>query len=122
MTKSSDLLMEKCALLISLIRNFLLQNCIISSNLSNSISGMNKLQSLHACVKYLIGRRNVDKNWRTFLPMTSFFAIYFFTDNYFYRQIFLPIYFYKKEHLVFSNLKIPLVYLFDFKFDLTHKT
>ena len=34
--------------------------------------------------------------------------------EFFYRRIFLPTFFYKREHLVFSNLKIPLVYLFDF--------
>ena len=50
--------------------------------------------------------------------MTNFFA-----DDYFYRRlIFIDEYSYrhffnKREHLVFSNLKIPLVYLFDFKFN-----
>ena len=54
--------------------------------------------------------------------MTNFFADYFFTDDYFYeRLIFTDEYsyqhfFYKEENLVFSNLKIPLVYLFNFKF------
>ena len=38
---------------------------------------------------------------RLFLPTINF-----------YRKIFLPTLFYKREHLVFSNLKIPLVYLF----------
>ena len=42
---------------------------------------------------------------RLFLPMINF-----------YRRIFLPTFFYKPNHLVFPNLKIPLVYLFDFKF------
>ena len=61
--------------------------------------------------------------------MTNFFAsdksIYrlSFSDNYFYRRLILideysyDIFFYKREHLVFCNLKIPLVYLFYFKFD-----
>ena len=46
------------------------------------------------------------------------FADYFFywqlifTDEYYYQH-----FFYKREHLVFCNWKIPLVYLFDFKFD-----
>ena len=56
--------------------------------------------------------------------MTDFFAsgkfvccLFFhrrliFVDEYSYRT-----FFYKREHLVFSNLKIPFVYLFDFKFD-----
>ena len=73
---------------------------------------------------YLIGRKKFGKKWRIFLPVTNFFADYFFfTDDYFYgRLIFTYEYsyrhfFYKQEHLVFSNLKIPLVYLFDFKFD-----
>ena len=34
-----------------------------------------------------------------------------FTDEYSYRQLF-----YKREHLLFFNLKMPLVYLFEFKF------
>ena len=49
----------------------------------------------------------------------NFFAIFFFfyrrlifTDEYSYWH-----FFYKQEHLIFSNLKIHLVYLFDFKFD-----
>ena len=45
--ESSDLPMDKLALLISLIRN-----CTISSNLKNSTFGINTFQSLHACVKY----------------------------------------------------------------------
>ena len=49
--------------------------------------------------------------------MTNFFADYFFTDDYFQRRLFLTTFFYKREHLVFSNLKVPLVYLFDFKVD-----
>ena len=32
-------------------------------------------------------------------------------------SILTDIFFYKGEYLVFSNLKVPLVYLFDFKFD-----
>ena len=51
----------------------------------------------------------------------SFLTTIIFTDDYFYRRlIFADKYsyrHYKREHLVFSNLKIPLVYLFDFKFD-----
>ena len=56
--------------------------------------------------------------------MTKFFDNDdFFADNYFYRRLtFTDEYsyrhfFYKREHLVFSTLKILLVYLFDFKFD-----
>ena len=43
---------------------------------------------------------------------TIFLSTIFFTDEYSYRH-----FFYKRENLVFSNLTIPLVYLFDFKFD-----
>ena len=50
--------------------------------------------------------------------MTNFFAsdkffcrLFFLPTINFYRRIFLPTVFYKREHLVFSNLKIPLVYL-----------
>ena len=56
--------------------------------------------------------------WRSRQKMTNFFCRLFFygrlifTNEYSYRH-----FFYKREHLVFSNLKIPLVYLFDFKFD-----
>ena len=56
--------------------------------------------------------------------MTNFFADYFFIVDYFYRRLNLTdeysygyLFFYKREHLVFSNLKIPLVCLFDFEFD-----
>ena len=65
---------------------------------------------------YLIGEKKSRQK------MTNFFADYFFTDDYFYeRLIFTDEYsyqhfFYKEENLVFSNLKIPLVYLFNFKF------
>ena len=70
------------------------------------------------CVKYLIRKKKVDKNWRNFLPVTNFFAICFFLQMFnFYRQIFLPTFFYKREQLVFSILRIPLVYLFNFKVD-----
>ena len=47
----------------------------------------------------------------------------FFCDDYFYRRLIFtdkysyPHIFYKREHLVFSNLKIPLVYMSDFEFD-----
>ena len=51
-----------------------------------------------------------------FFPVTNFFGDSLPTIN-FYRRIFLPTFFYKREHLVFSNLKITLVYIFDFKFD-----
>ena len=50
--------------------------------------------------------------------MTNSFADYLFyrrlifSDEYSYRY-----FFYKRERLVFSNLKITLVYLFDFKFN-----
>ena len=47
--------------------------------------------------------------------MTNFFADYFFIVDYFYRRLNLTdeysyghLFFYKREHLVFSNLKIPL--------------
>ena len=59
---------------------------------------------------------NFSANDEFFLPST-FLPTIIFTDKYFYRHIFT-----KKEQLVFSNLKIPLVYLFNFKFDLTFKT
>ena len=57
---------------------------------------------------------------RNFIPyqkkkvtkMTNFLPTTFFSDDYFCRH-----FFYKREYLVFPNLKIPLVYLFDFKFD-----
>ena len=50
--------------------------------------------------------------------MTNIFADYFFNDNQFLpTNILTDIFVYKQEHLVFSNLKITLVYLFDFKFD-----
>ena len=55
--------------------------------------------------------------------MTNFFADYFFYRLFSYRRliftgnILTDIIFYKREHLVFSNLEISLVYLFDFKFD-----
>ena len=55
--------------------------------------------------------------------MTNFLPTIFFNDDYFYRLlIFIEEYsyrhfFYKREQLVFSNLKISLVYPFDFKFD-----
>ena len=42
-----------------------------------------------------------------------FYQRLIFTDKYSYRLFF----FCKREHLVFANLKIPLVYLFDWKFD-----
>ena len=57
--------------------------------------------------------------------MTIFFAsdeffcqLFFFlpTIN-FYRQTFLPIFFLQTQTFSISNLKTPLVYLFDFKFD-----
>ena len=47
-----------------------------------------------------------------FFTDDCFYRRLIFTDEYFYRH-----FFYKREQLVFSNLKIPLVYLFDFKFD-----
>ena len=52
-----------------------------------------------------------------FFASDAFFAEYFFTDYLFYqRLIFNDEYsyqhlFYKRKHLVFSNLKIPLIYL-----------
>ena len=58
-----------------------------------------------------------------FFAGDEFFADRFFTDDYFYLWlIFTDEYsyrqlFYKREHLLFFNLKIPLVYLFEFKFD-----
>ena len=73
--------------------------------------------------KYLIGRKKVGKKWRVLLPMTNFFADCFFTDDYFYRRVIFTDknsyrHFLQREHyLVFSNLKMPLIYQFDFKFD-----
>ena len=55
-----------------------------------------------------------------FFGSDEFFADYFFTDEILCRRlIFTKEYsyrhfFYKREHLVFSNLKIALVYLYDF--------
>ena len=56
--------------------------------------------------------------------MTNFFACdEYFANYYFYKRLIYTEeysyrhFFHKREHLVFSNLKIPLVYLFDFKFD-----
>ena len=54
-------------------------------------------------------RKKLAKNDEFLLPVT-----YFFADRFFYRGIFLPTFFYKREHLLFPNLKIPLLYLFDF--------
>ena len=65
-----------------------------------------------------ISWQNLFCQWRILLP-----TIFFFTKDYFYRRlIFTDEYsyrhfFYKREHLVFSYLKISLVYLFHFKFD-----
>ena len=59
---------------------------------------------------YLIGRKMSAK-------MTNFFPTIFLPMIPFYRRIFLPTFFYKREHLVFPDSKIPLVYLFDFKLD-----
>ena len=50
--------------------------------------------------------------WQIFLPTVFFYRRLFLPTINFYRKIFLPTLFYKREHLVFSNLKIPLVYLF----------
>ena len=44
-----------------------------------------------------------------FLASDELFCRLFFTDDYFYLRMFLPTFFYKREHLIFSNLKIPLV-------------
>ena len=58
------------------------------------------------------------KNEEFVLPVTNFFADYFFyrrlifINEYSYRH-----FFYKREHFAFSNLKIPLAYLFHFKSD-----
>ena len=58
-----------------------------------------------------------------FFASDDYFCRLFFTDDNFYRRlIFTDEYsyrhfFYKRKHLAFSNLKIPLVYLFDFQFD-----
>ena len=55
------------------------------------------------------------KSWQ---KITNFFASdEFFCRLFFYRRLFLPTFFLRAKHLVFSNLKIPLVYLFDFKFN-----
>ena len=47
-----------------------------------------------------------------FFASNEFFADFIFIDKYSYLHLF-----YKRAHLVFSDFKIPLVYLFDFKFD-----
>ena len=52
-----------------------------------------------------------------FLPTFFFYRRLISTDEYSYRY-----FFYKREHLVFSNLKIHLVYLFDFKLLKLNKT
>ena len=50
-----------------------------------------------------------------------FCRLFLFTEDYFYRPLIFTgeysnqYFFYKQEH--YFNLKIPLVYLFDFKFD-----
>ena len=75
-------------------------------------------KNLNINLRYIIGRKNISKKWQIFLPLTNFFTKYFFyrglicTNEYSYRQ-----FFYKREHLVLSNLKILLVYLFGFKLD-----
>ena len=71
----------------------------------------------------LLEKKRRQKMTNFFLPVTNFFADYFFyrqlifTDEYSYRH-----FFYKREHLIFSNLKIPLVYLFDLNSIKTFKT
>ena len=66
----------------------------------------NKLQN--QITNYLIRRKKACKKWQTFLPVINIFVDYFFyrrlilTNKYSYRHIF-----YKWEHLVFSNWKIP---------------
>ena len=52
----------------------------------------------------------------------NFFASNFFANYFFYRRLFLPTNiltnsFLQTRTLVFSNLNIPLVYLFVLKFD-----
>ena len=65
---------------------------------------------------YLVGRKKVGKKWRIFLPVTNFFVDYLF-----YQRLFLPtntLTEYFLQTRIFSIfLKVPLVYLFDFKFD-----
>ena len=63
---------------------------------------------------YLIRRKKVDKKWRIFLPLTNFFADYFFyrglfllTIN-FYRRIFLPIFFLQTKTFMILSLKSTL--------------
>ena len=63
-----------------------------------------------------LSKNEFSCQWRIFLPNI------FFTDYYFYRRIFLPTFLYKREDLVFSNLKIPLVYLFNLDSIKTFKT
>ena len=73
-----------------------------------------------SCTTYIPHRKKKSRQKMTnffasdefFLPMIIFYRRLIFTDEHSYRHLF-----YKREHLVFSNLKIPLVYLFDFKFD-----
>ena len=62
-------------------------------------------------LKYLIGRKQAGKN-DEFFDEDYFYRLLIFTDEYSYRH-----FFYKREHLLFSSLKIPLFYLFDFQFD-----
>ena len=100
------------------LKVFSISNYLVSLNVKKSL--FQKLKPLRPQIQkiHLIGRKTVGKTWRIFLPLTNFFADYSFLPAFnFYRRIFLPTLFYKQKHLVFSDLKIPLVYLFHFKFD-----
>ena len=81
---------------------------IIAFLLSNSLNPreleVNEFdKSISKTKQYLIGKLFTDY---------FFYRRLVFIDKHSYRH-----FFYKRKHLVFSNLKIPLVYLFDFKFD-----
>ena len=58
-------------------------------------------------------KKQVGKNWLIFFAADEFFCRPFFVPT----DILTDIFIHKREHLVFSNLMIPFVYLFNFKFD-----
>ena len=65
------------------------------------------LHKMHYKMQYTLSEEKSQQKMANF-----FLPTIFFNDNYFYRH-----FFYKREDLVFSNLKIPLVYLVGFRFD-----
>ena len=71
------------------------------------------------CVS-LSAQKKSAKNNAFFASDESFCQLFFFTDEILCRQLVFTdeCSFYRhRGKLVFSNLKIPLVYLFDFRFD-----